>query len=242
MHLGLIVLYQHGGERAEPVLHEALTLFQHMGGTYGIASTLLALAWAPRDRGDGATAVARYSSSLPMWIELGTMEGLADTLAGVAEMAGTSCQPRRSTRLLAAAEALATALGYVMPPPEQERYDRTKAALRATLGETDFAAEWIAGQALTCDEAAALAAAALGDLETRYPVAPVTVSTSRGGLTSRERDVLRLVVAGRSNPEIADALFLSRRTVTTHLTNIFAKLGVTGRAEAAALAVRENLV
>jgi DNA-binding CsgD family transcriptional regulator len=61
-------------------------------------------------------------------------------------------------------------------------------------------------------------------------------------LTPREREVLQLVVAGRSNPEIAAALFLSRRTVTTHLTNIFAKLGVTGRAEAAVLAVRRGLV
>jgi DNA-binding CsgD family transcriptional regulator len=54
--------------------------------------------------------------------------------------------------------------------------------------------------------------------------------------------VLRLVVAGHSNPQIADILFLSRRTVTTHLTRIFAKLGVAGRAEAAVHAVRHGLV
>ena len=71
----------------------------------------------------------------------------------------------------------------------------------------------------------------------RPPTRPQT-----GGLTPREREVLRLVVAGRSNPEIAAALFLSRRTVTTHLTRIFAKLGVAGRAEAAVLAVRRGLV
>ena len=62
-----------------------------------------------------------------------------------------------------------------------------------------------------------------------------------GGLTPREREVLRLVVAGYTNPEIADTLFLSRRTVTTHLTRIFAKLGVQGRAEAAVHAVRRGL-
>jgi DNA-binding CsgD family transcriptional regulator len=61
-------------------------------------------------------------------------------------------------------------------------------------------------------------------------------------LTPREREVLRLVVAGHSNPQIADILFLSRRTVTTHLTRIFAKLGVAGRAEAAVHAVRHGLV
>jgi DNA-binding CsgD family transcriptional regulator len=61
-------------------------------------------------------------------------------------------------------------------------------------------------------------------------------------LTPREREVLRLVVAGHSNPQIADILFLSRRTVTTHLTRIFAKLGVAWRAEAAVHAVRHGLV
>jgi DNA-binding CsgD family transcriptional regulator len=54
--------------------------------------------------------------------------------------------------------------------------------------------------------------------------------------------VLRLVAAGRSNPEIAHVLFVSPRTVTTHLTHIFAKLGVEGRAEAVALALRHNLI
>jgi DNA-binding CsgD family transcriptional regulator len=71
--------------------------------------------------------------------------------------------------------------------------------------------------------------------------APLTPPAD-GGLTPWEREVLRLVVTGNSNPEIAEALFLSRRTVTTHLTRIFAKLGVKGRAEAAVHAVRRGLV
>ena len=49
------------------------------------------------------------------------------------------------------------------------------------------------------------------------------------------------MVAGHSNPRIAAALFVSRRTVTTHLTSIFAKLGVTNRAEAIAYAHRHGL-
>jgi DNA-binding CsgD family transcriptional regulator len=66
----------------------------------------------------------------------------------------------------------------------------------------------------------------------------------RGGqlLTGRELDVLRLLAAGRSNPEIADALFISRRTVTTHVTNLFAKLGVANRVEATTEARRRGLV
>jgi DNA-binding NarL/FixJ family response regulator len=57
-----------------------------------------------------------------------------------------------------------------------------------------------------------------------------------GGLTGREAEVLRLVAAGRSNPEIAATLFLSEKTVARHLSNIFTKLDVPSRTAAAAYA------
>ncbi|WP_255952132.1 helix-turn-helix transcriptional regulator [Streptomyces odontomachi] len=61
------------------------------------------------------------------------------------------------------------------------------------------------------------------------------------GLTSRERDVLRLVAAGRSNRQIAEELFISPKTASVHVSNILAKLGVSGRGEAAALAHERGL-
>ncbi|MER5558420.1 AAA family ATPase [Streptomyces sp. NPDC058961] len=61
------------------------------------------------------------------------------------------------------------------------------------------------------------------------------------GLTSRERDVLRLVAAGHSNRQIAEELYISPKTASVHVSNILAKLGVSGRGEAAALAHRLNL-
>ncbi|WP_030205874.1 helix-turn-helix transcriptional regulator [Streptomyces sp. NRRL S-87] len=61
------------------------------------------------------------------------------------------------------------------------------------------------------------------------------------GLTSRERDVLRLVAAGRTNRQIAEELFISPKTASVHVSNILAKLGVAGRGEAAALAHRLRL-
>ncbi|MGW0969828.1 helix-turn-helix transcriptional regulator [Streptomyces sp. NPDC002516] len=61
------------------------------------------------------------------------------------------------------------------------------------------------------------------------------------GLTSRERDVLRLVAAGRSNRQIAGELFISPKTASVHVSNILAKLDVSGRGEAAALAHRLRL-
>jgi DNA-binding NarL/FixJ family response regulator len=61
-------------------------------------------------------------------------------------------------------------------------------------------------------------------------------------LTEREREVLRLVVEGKTNQEIGHALGISDKTVEKHLDSIFTKLNVTSRVEAAVRAVREGLV
>jgi DNA-binding CsgD family transcriptional regulator len=61
---------------------------------------------------------------------------------------------------------------------------------------------------------------------------------ARFGLTDREREVLLLLAEGQSNPEIAKALFISAKTASVHVSNILAKLGVSGRVEAAAVVHR----
>ena len=62
------------------------------------------------------------------------------------------------------------------------------------------------------------------------------------GLTAREAEVIRLLAIGRSNQEIADELFLSRKTASVHVSNILGKLGVSNRVQAAAVAQRVGLV
>ena len=61
-------------------------------------------------------------------------------------------------------------------------------------------------------------------------------------LTNREVDVLRLVAEGQTDREVAEALVISPRTVNRHLSNIFVKLDVPGRAAAVAYAIRQGLV
>jgi DNA-binding CsgD family transcriptional regulator len=62
------------------------------------------------------------------------------------------------------------------------------------------------------------------------------------GLTAREAEVIRLLAIGRSNQEIADELFLTRKTASVHVSNILGKLGVSNRVQAAAVAQRVGLV
>jgi len=61
-------------------------------------------------------------------------------------------------------------------------------------------------------------------------------------LTRRESDVLALLVKGHSNKEMAEAMFISEKTVKNHLTSIFRKLGVKDRTQAAVYALRNNIV
>jgi DNA-binding NarL/FixJ family response regulator len=85
----------------------------------------------------------------------------------------------------------------------------------------------------------------------RLDLTPVPASTEPGeesragngglGLTERETEVLQLVAGGWSNQQIADALFISRKTASVHVSNILGKLGVGSRVEAAAIAHRLGL-
>jgi DNA-binding CsgD family transcriptional regulator len=87
--------------------------------------------------------------------------------------------------------------------------------------------------------------AALDDLARRARIG-TTQDDGRDGavlasLTSREREVLRLIAAGRSNREIASVLFIAPKTASVHVSNILGKLGAASRTEAAAIAYREGL-
>jgi DNA-binding NarL/FixJ family response regulator len=69
----------------------------------------------------------------------------------------------------------------------------------------------------------------------RSPSAPA-------GLSAREVEVLRLIAAGRTSKEVAEALVLSVRTVERHITHVYEKIGARGRADAAAFALTHGLL
>ncbi|MFG3257309.1 AAA family ATPase [Streptomyces sp. NPDC048172] len=113
---------------------------------------------------------------------------------------------------------------------------------RGTAGELLREAETVArelGAAPLASEIATLAGRARIPLRQDGDGAtPPPEPAAELGLTARERDVLRLVAAGRSNRQIAEELFISPKTASVHVSNILAKLGASGRGEAAAIAHR----
>jgi DNA-binding NarL/FixJ family response regulator len=107
------------------------------------------------------------------------------------------------------------------------------------------AEQLIGGIRVTAAGGAVLSEPAMQTLVSRLGAAAEAAASGDGPLRSlsdREREVLKLIVAGAGNAEIGRALSISRHTVKQHVTNIFGKLEVTTRVQAAVRAVREGLV
>jgi DNA-binding NarL/FixJ family response regulator len=119
---------------------------------------------------------------------------------------------------------------------------RSRARLAAVLRGAGRTAEAAEQAGLARGPARTMGAAPVLEELRALGVAPArTVSAEPAGLgalTERERDVLGLLVEGRTNRQIAGRLYISEKTVSVHVSNILAKLGVRSRAEAAALARR----
>ena len=109
-------------------------------------------------------------------------------------------------------------------------YEASVAALREALGEKNFDAAWAEGAALSTEEAIAYAQRGRG--ERKRPI------SGWASLTPAEREVVRFVSEGLANNDIATQLFVSPRTVQTHLTHVYTKLGLTSRMQLAQEAAR----
>jgi predicted ATPase/DNA-binding CsgD family transcriptional regulator len=230
--------------RAEEVLEEALERCRRLGNSWGLGVTLGKLGDVAQARGDEARAAAFYRESLEHW------QSQADELGGVQILTGLAHlvigrQPEAAIRLFAAAQEIQTRTGLIPAPTLRAKSEQALAAARAALGEEAFAEAWAAGGEMPPEAVVAEAHSVTVEADRRAqsgPVARPSAPEYPAGLTAREVEVLRLVAGGMSNAQIAQELYLSPRTVSTHLTSIYHKLGIASRAAAARFASEHNLL
>jgi ATP/maltotriose-dependent transcriptional regulator MalT len=203
---------------------------------------LRGLASVAEMRGDVPRSARLYRESLALAHAHGDTQVVAKTLVGLAGLADDRGDAEQATRLFAAAAAIQEAIGFAPYPFEQAATQQRLDTVRTRLSEARFAAAWNAGRAATLDDVAAQAAAVIDAILSACEAkAPPPAPAAAFELSPREWEVLRLMVAGHSNEEIAQRLFISRRTATTHITHLYSKLGVTSRAQAIAVAHRHQL-
>jgi DNA-binding NarL/FixJ family response regulator len=117
-------------------------------------------------------------------------------------------------------------------PLHQADYNDAVNTIREALGQQEFDNAWAQGDALSTEEA--IAYAQRGRSERRRP------TTGWESLTPTERTVVDLVSEGLANKDVATKLFISPRTVQTHLTHIYTKLGLTSRMQLVQEAARHT--
>jgi DNA-binding CsgD family transcriptional regulator len=164
--------------------------------------------------------------------EFDTRLGVPDALECLAAMACDMGSHQESARLFGAAHAIWQMLGAVRFKVWNADYEDSVAKLRDALGDNGFDDAWAEGAALSTEEAIAYAQRGRG--QRKRP------TSGWASLTPTERDVVRLVSEGLANNDIAARLFVSPRTVQTHLTHVYTKLGLTSRVQLVQEAGRHN--
>jgi DNA-binding NarL/FixJ family response regulator len=253
------------GDHAEAVARaeEGLALYRGLGSAHGAASVLGHLGRALVELGDHARALAVLGEGLVLSQRVGNKWYAISALKGLAAAAIARGQWERAARLFGAVEPLVEESGIAVHPLDRAANERRLAAVRAHLDEATFAAAWEAGRVLSPAEAAAEALALAADLvgeghvETSPDVLSDAMEALAGpspspeierpspvaalGLTPREVEVLRLLAAGMTDREIAEALSIRERTAGNHVQHAMQKIGVDSRTVAAVWAVRHGL-
>ena len=233
--------YYERGEfaRGEALCQEALDVCRRIGDTFGVAVNLHDLGTFAFERRDPLGAIANYRESLLLTRELGEGHLASRTLDRLGVALHQTGAARAAARLSGAAAAFRESVGDSLFLEEDANLRMRFQQVRDELGEDTFVALWEAGRTvpfdLAVEEGIALSDKALAS----HRPAPTPAIT---GLSPREVDVLRLLADGQADKAIANELFISPRTASSHVAAIIAKLGVDSRTAAVALALRNGIV
>ena len=188
-----------------------------------LAIALITRAYVAIAQGQPEQAERDAHNALVVAVAVDAQGATPQALECLAALACDADSHREAARLFGAADALRHRMGIVRFKVYDADYHASVAAVRAVLGDSDFESAWAEGSALSTDEAITYAQRGRG--ERKRP------STGWASLTPAERDVVRLVSEGLGNKDIGTRLFISPRTVQTHLTHVYTKLGVTSRVQ-----------
>lgn len=181
---------------------------------------------------DGAERDAR--ESLESALGVGAFTGVSDTLELLAGLLGRADCTTDAARIFGAADRIRRGSGERRFAVYAASYAADLAMVRDALGENDFEAARSEGAALTVDEVIAYVQRGRGDRK--------RPSTGWESLTPTELDVVRLVAEGIPNKDIATRLFVSPRTIQSHLRHVYGKLALTSRVQLANEAARRMSV
>jgi predicted ATPase/DNA-binding CsgD family transcriptional regulator len=166
-----------------------------------------------------------HLDALAMRRDIGLRLGYVDSLDALASLDIAADKPADAAGLLAISDVAREDMGYPRRPVDIPEYDEMVAALRSALPGDAFERAWSDGASRGIDETVAALTRGRGTRD--------RPSSGWESLTPTERDVVRLICEGLSNPQIAERLYVSRSTVKAHLSHIYAKLGVGNRTELA---------
>ncbi len=183
-------------------------------------------------QGDSERADRDAQDALATAADAGTYGATPDSLECLAVLAVDAGRHREAARLFGAADGIRRRGGLVRFQVFDPFFELPLAAVREELGEKDFDVAWTEGAALSTEEAVAYVRRRRG--KRKRP------ASGWAALTPSERDVVRLVSEGLTNNDIATRLFVSPRTVQTHLTHVYTKLGLTSRVQLAQEAARHG--
>jgi len=217
-------------DRAADVLEDGVTLSRAVGNKWALGICLQDLAHVERERGANQRAAALFTECMAAAQDISDSRRVAECLEGFAELAAQSGTYEPAARLLGSAHLVRETNGSTVEPVDLPMSDSCVAATRSALGEVGFAGAWASGQAAPLERIIDEALAGTA----REPTRPTTGSPPSTPLSAREWEVVRLVARGLTNPQIAEQLVISRRTVDRHVSNILNKLGFTSRGQVAA--------
>jgi predicted ATPase/DNA-binding XRE family transcriptional regulator len=154
--LGLAEMGRGNVEQAESCLTESVRVLAELGNVATLVLSQISLGQLALRQGNTAKAAEVFRASLDMARRVGRREVIASSLAGLGMVCAVG-QPRRATKLHAAAQAIRASLGVQTPSTEAAAIEREVTSLRAALGDAGFQKEWAAGQAMPLDQVVAYA-------------------------------------------------------------------------------------